>query len=74
MGIATEANLVWLVEHGYRYLVVRRGGARQFDEAQAVTIETANGDPIQLQKEMSEDGKKFDCIAIPRDGRRKPRW
>lgn len=32
-GIATEANLVWLREQGYRYLVVRRGGARQFDPA-----------------------------------------
>jgi hypothetical protein len=25
-GIASEANVAWLVEHGYRYLVVRRGG------------------------------------------------
>lgn len=57
-GIATEANLVWLAEHGYRYLVVRRGGARQFEEARAVTIETSGGDPIQLQREMSEDGKE----------------
>jgi hypothetical protein len=31
-GIATDANVAWLVEHGYRYLVVRRGGMRQFDE------------------------------------------
>ena len=43
-GIATEANLVWLREQGYRYLVFRRGGARQFDPAQAVTIETASGE------------------------------
>lgn len=57
-GIATEANLAWLVEHGYRYLVVRRGGARQFDEARAVTIETACGEPLRLQKEMGEDGKE----------------
>jgi hypothetical protein len=57
-GIATEANLLWLAEHGYRYLVVRRAGARQFDEAQAVTIETAGGEPIRLQKETSEDGKE----------------
>lgn len=57
-GIATEANLGWLVEHGYRYLVVRRGSARQFDEARAVTIETAGGEPIRLQKEMGEDGKE----------------
>jgi len=57
-GIATEANLVWLVEHGYRYLVVRRGGARQFDETRAVSIETACGETLRLQKEMSEDGKE----------------
>ncbi|MFZ2980639.1 MAG: IS1634 family transposase [Sphingobium sp.] len=57
-GIATAANLLWLTEHGYRYLVVRRGGARQFDGARAVTIETAGGWPIRLQKEWSEDGKE----------------
>jgi transposase len=34
-GIATDANVAWLVEHGYRYLVVRRGGMRQFDAARA---------------------------------------
>lgn len=57
-GIATEANLVWLAEHGYRYLVVRRAGARQFDETQAVTINTAGGEPIRLHKEMSDDGQE----------------
>ena len=57
-GIATEANVTWLAEHGYRYLVVRRGGVRQFDETQAVSIETAGGEPIRLQKEMSEEGKE----------------
>jgi len=25
-GIATEANLIWLSEHGYRYLVVSANG------------------------------------------------
>lgn len=57
-GIATEANLAWLVARGYRYLVVRRGGTRQFDTARAVSIETAGGEALQLQKEMSEDGKE----------------
>jgi transposase len=57
-GIATEANLAWLVERGYRYLVVRRGGARQFDATQAVAIETAGGETLRLQKEPSEDGKE----------------
>ncbi len=58
-GIATEANLAWLVEHGYRYLVVRRGGVRQFDEAHAVSIETAGGETLRLQKEISEDGQEL---------------
>ena len=57
-GIATEANLAWLIEQGYRYLVVRRGGARQFDDAQAVAIETAGGERLRLQKVLSEDGKE----------------
>ena len=57
-GIATEANLAWLIEQGYRYLVVRRGGARQFDEAQAVAIETAGGERLRVQKVLSEDGKE----------------
>lgn len=57
-GIATEANLAWLVEHGYRYLVVRRAGARQFDDTQAVAIETAGGQTLRLQKELSENGQE----------------
>jgi transposase len=57
-GIATEANLAWLVEQGYRYLVVRRGGARQFDDVRAVAIETAGGETLQIQKEVSEDGQE----------------
>lgn len=57
-GIATEANLAWLVSQGYRYLVVRRGGSRQFDDRQAVAIETAGGETLRLQKEMSEDGQE----------------
>lgn len=57
-GIATEANLAWLVSHGYRYLVVRRGGHRQFDASQSLAIETAGGETLRLQKELSEDGQE----------------
>ena len=35
-GIATEANLIWLRENGYRYLVVSRGWDRHFDARQAI--------------------------------------
>jgi len=57
-GIATEANLRWLAEQGYRYLVVRRGGHRQFDPTQAIAIETASGETLRLQRTLSEDGRE----------------
>ncbi|MFA7061784.1 MAG: hypothetical protein WC156_13325 [Pedobacter sp.] len=33
-GIATEANIAWLVAQHYRYLVVNREQSRQFDDNQ----------------------------------------
>lgn len=57
-GIASEANLQWLADHGYRYLVVSRERHRQFDPRQALTIETASAQSISLQKVLSEDGKE----------------
>jgi transposase len=57
-GIATQANLEWLAQHGYRYLVVRRGGQRQFCADQAVDIKTAAGQTLRLQKELNEDAKE----------------
>lgn len=57
-GIATEDNIAWLVEHKFRYLVVSRTFARQFDATQSVSIENAGGETIRLQKESSEDGKE----------------
>jgi hypothetical protein len=70
-GIATKANLAWLVEQGYRYLVVRRGGARQFDDDNAVSIETAGGETLRLQKEISADGKEVElyCYSTGREAK-----
>jgi len=56
-GIATEANIAWLIEHKYRYLVVSRERSRKFDESQPVaTVETAKDETIRIQRELSEDG------------------
>ena len=68
-GIATEANIAWLIEHHYRYLVVRRGGTREFDEKQSVAIETAGGETVRLQKELSIDGKevRLHCHSTGRE-------
>jgi len=46
------------VEQGYRYLVARRGGHRQFDPEQAVAFESTGGDEIRIQKVLSEDGRE----------------
>jgi transposase len=55
-GIATAANLRWLVEQGYRYLVVSRSGGRQFDPEQALAIATASGETLRVQKVLNGDG------------------
>lgn len=55
-GIATEANIAWLKDRGYRYLVVSRARTRQFDPAQAIETLTASEQTIRLQRVLSEDG------------------
>ena len=57
-GIATEANIAWLVEHQYRYLVVSRERNRQFDEDHSVTVTTASEQSIHIQRELNEDGSE----------------
>ncbi len=65
-GIATEANITWLREQGYRYLVVSRARHRQFDLEQAVTIDTAAGQPLQLHREQGEDETRLYCYSAAR--------
>jgi hypothetical protein len=55
-GIATAANIAWLKEQKYRYLVVSRERGRQFDPAQAIDTLTASDQTIRLQRVLSEDG------------------
>ena len=55
-GAATEKNLKWLREQGYRYLVVSRERTRQFDETAAMSVQTAGRQQIQVQQVASEDG------------------
>ena len=49
-GIATEENLAWLTDNGYRYVVVSRRRHRQFDEEQAVWIKNDGDQRIQAQR------------------------
>ena len=54
-GVATDACVTWLREHGYRYLVVSRERHRQFDAEAAVAIQTQSKQTVQLHKAVSTD-------------------
>ena len=54
-GIATEVNLAWLKEHGYRYVVVSRKRTRQFDPEQATEVLTAGQTPVHVQRFQAPD-------------------
>ena len=55
-GIATEANVAWLITHNYRYLVVSRERVRHFDAEQSVAVATASDQTVHIQRVVSEDG------------------
>jgi hypothetical protein len=68
-GIATAANIAWLRQQEYRYLVVSRERGRQFDPAQAIDTLTASNETIQLQRVLSKDGSeaRLYCHSTGRD-------
>ena len=49
-GIASEANIQWLVAHGYRYLVVSRKRNREFDADKATTVKQTPDQQVQVQR------------------------
>ena len=54
-GVATEACVQWLRDHGYRYLVVSRERHRQFDAEAAVSLRTWSNQTVHLHKVVSTD-------------------
>jgi transposase len=54
-GLATEDNLAWLVEQGYRYIVVSRKRQRQFDRDQAVTVKDQGDTCVEVQRVINPD-------------------
>lgn len=55
-GTATQAQLVWLRDNGYRYIVVSRERRRQFNDEAAVTHETRSGGRVHLEKVEDAEG------------------
>lgn len=58
-GIASQANLDWLVARGYRYLVVSRQRKRAFDAEAATPLATASDQRVHVQPVASDDGKEL---------------
>ena len=54
-GIATEKNIAWLRDQGYRYLVVSRQRTRLFDPELATAIETRSHQRVHLHRVVDED-------------------
>jgi len=54
-GIASEENIAWLVDHGYRYLVVSRKRKREFNDEQAVTVKETPGQTVRIQRVVNTE-------------------
>jgi transposase len=67
-GIATEANLAWLREQGYRYLVVSREAGRTQPQGE-VTVTTAKGETLRVMKVIDEqaDEVRLYCHSPKRE-------
>src|SRR5699024_4172052 len=57
-GIASQANIDWLADQGYRYLVVSRQQKRAFDADAATPITTAGDGCVHVHAILSEDGRE----------------
>ena len=55
-GVATDDRVAWLRGQGYGHLVVSREARREFDAANAVSIESKSGGTVRLVREPTEDG------------------
>jgi len=57
-GIATEANIKWLKENSYPYIVVSRQRHREFNDSEAVTVKKEGGYTVKVQKVINEEHKE----------------
>ena len=58
-GIASAANIEWLIAQGFGYLVVSRKRTRQFNAAAAIEIKTASKTPVKIERVASTDGTEL---------------
>jgi transposase len=70
-GIATQDNLSWLIQNGYRYLAVSREQQRLFDAEQALAFQSAGGETIRIHTVLSEDGQEVRLYCHSPGGEKK---
>jgi len=56
-GIAAQANLTWLREQGYHYVVVSKLRQRQFDPSLATEVQSAGDVTIKLQRVQGDSAQ-----------------
>jgi transposase len=68
-GLATEANIIWLTEQGYPYVMVSRKRHRQFSEEDAVTVKDEGRGKVQVQRVVNEKTHEVElyCYSEPRE-------
>ncbi|MDX8383547.1 MAG: IS1634 family transposase [Ghiorsea sp.] len=62
-GISTEANITWLKEQGYRYLVVSRKRYIEWDEDKAAVIREEGNNKVQAYSKQSTDGEETELYC-----------
>lgn len=65
-GVATEANVAWLRDHGYRYLVVSRERTRRFDPDLAVALKTRSRQSVHVHKVEGDEETRLYCYSEAR--------
>ncbi|MCI5145718.1 MAG: hypothetical protein D3923_09345 [Candidatus Electrothrix sp. AR3] len=54
-GIATEENITWLKENGYKYIVVSRKRKREFCEQEAIVVKRIGENTVKAQRKINEE-------------------
>ena len=65
-GIATEDNVAWLRDNGYRYLVVSRQRTRRFDPEQSTAIRPGRTTRFICTRWWMRTEARCGCTVIPR--------
>ena len=72
-GIATEEQVQWLRENGYRYIVVSRERRRRFDAEAAIAHRTRGGHTVHLHKVDDPDGGEVRLYCYSEERAKKER-